>query len=203
MRKHLKRILFLAILAAIVWCGGVVADSARLSRDILRLHVVGASDSDADQALKLRVRDAVLHSLEEGLDDLTDPEAAVEYVTAMLPKLESAANQVLAAAGSTDTAAVTLAREEFPERRYDTFSLPAGVYQALRVTIGEGEGRNWWCVVFPQLCVGATSEEFVETAQTAQLSDDLTGALTGEYEIRFWLLDKLGELQNFLFDASE
>ena len=203
MRKHLKRIAFLAALAAFLWCGGVVSDSARLSRDILRLHVVADSDSEADQALKLQVRDAVLASLEEGLEDLTDPEAAREYVTAMLPRLETAANQVLKAAGSDDTATVTLAREQFPERDYDTFSLPAGVYQALRVTIGEGAGKNWWCVVFPQLCVGATSEEFVETAQTAQFSEDLTGALTGEYEIRFWLLDKLGELQNFLFDASE
>ena len=90
--------------------------------------------------------------------------------------------------------------EEFATRYYDTFTLPAGIYEALRITIGEGEGQNWWCVVFPTLCVGATVEEFEETAHCAGFSDGLTGALTGEdgYEVRFFFLDALGKLENFL-----
>lgn len=203
MRKHLKRIAWLGCLVCLVWLGGLLTDSTRLQSDILRLHVVGASDTAEDQSLKLQVRDAVVASLQEGLADLTDPQAAVDYVTTMLPKLEQAANQVLAAAGCGDLATVTLAREAFPVRDYDTFSLPSGVYQALRVTIGEGEGKNWWCVVFPQLCSGATSEAFVQTASTAQMPETLTGALDGEYEIRFWVLDQLGKLQNFFFDTSD
>jgi len=163
---------------------------------------VGASDSQEDQDVKLLVRDAVLASLEEGLEDLTDVDAAVDYVSRMLPKVEAAANSALKAAGFSDTATVTLEEEAFPTREYDTFSLPAGVYKALRVVIGEGEGRNWWCVVFPQLCMG-TEADFVETASVAGLSEELTETLEGEYELRFWLLEKLGEVKNYFFQSSE
>lgn len=203
MKKHLKRTALLALVVVFVWTGGLLADADRLHDELLRLHVVGASDSEEDQAVKLQVRDAVLASLEEGLADLTDAEAAVEYVRQMLPKLEQAANRVLAAAGFDETATVSLTEEAFPTREYDTFSLPAGVYKALRVVIGGGAGQNWWCVVFPRLCVGATTEEFVETANLSDMPDSLTGALDGEYEIRFWLLEKIGEVRNFLFEASE
>ena len=202
MKRHIRRIAFLAAVVACVWTWGIVTDSRALEEGLLRLHVVGASDGAEDQAVKLSVRDAVLASLEEGLRDLTDVDAAYDYVRAMLPKVERAANQALAAAGFDDTVTVSLTEEAFPTREYDTFSLPAGVYKALRVVIGEGEGRNWWCVVFPQLCMG-TQEDFVETASMAGLSEELTGTLEGEYEIRFWLLEKWGEMKNRFFDPSE
>lgn len=200
MGKKLKRIGMLVLLVALVWTGGLIADKERLRQDILRLHVVAASDSQADQAVKLRVRDAVLGSLRQGLADLTDVEQAVVYVEEMIPKIEKAANLVLAEAGFADTVQVSLTEWEFPEREYDTFSLPAGVYNALRVVIGEGQGQNWWCVVFPELCMGATSEEFREMSS---FSDSLNDTLTGEYEIRFWLLDKLGQIENFLHGTTD
>lgn len=200
MGRKLKRIAILGLVVAVVWTGGLLADKERLRQDILRLHVVAASDSQEDQAVKLRVRDVVLESLHQGLSDLTDLEQAKNYVTQMLPKIEQAANQVLAEAGFDDTVQVSLTDWEFPEREYDTFSLPAGVYNALRVVIGEGEGQNWWCVVFPELCMGATTTEFREMST---FSDSLNDALTGEYEIRFWLLDKLGQLENFFHRTTD
>ena len=135
--------------------------------------------------------------------ELTDMDQAMEYVERMLPALERAANQVLERAGVSERAKITLAEEAFPVREYDTFSLPSGVYQALRVTIGEGQGQNWWCVVFPRFCYGTENGDFVETAAMNGMNKRLTGALTGEYEIRFWLLDKLGQLGNFLYKSSE
>ncbi len=203
MFRHIKRIAALSCVVALVWFGGVMADSARLREDILRLHVVGASDSEQDQAVKLQVRDAILGSLKDGLEKMSSPEEAYAYVEQMLPKIQETANQVLEAAGFTDQATVSLGQEAFPVREYDTFTLPSGIYQSLRVIIGEGQGHNWWCVVFPQLCMGATSEAFVETANTHNMPDSLTKTLTGDYEIRFWLLDKLGQLENILHDASE
>lgn len=201
MKRHLKRIGWVALTVACIWLWGIVTDSCNLREELLRLHVVGASNSEEDQAVKLQVRDAVLDSLEEGLRDMTDPQAAYEYVARMLPQVESAANRALAAAGFSDTVEVSLTEEAFPTREYDTFSLPAGVYKALRVVIGEGEGKNWWCVVFPQLCMG-TEEEFVETANAAGLDPELAGTLEGDYELRFWVLEKLGELKNHFFDPS-
>lgn len=200
MKRHLRRIALVAFVVVCIYGWGIVTDSQALEENFLRLHVVGASDSKEDQDVKLLVRDAVLASLEEGLDDLTDPAAAYDYVARMLPKVKEAADRCLQEAGFTDTVQVSLTEEAFPTRDYDTFSLPAGVYQALRVVIGEGEGKNWWCVVFPQLCVG---EDFVETASVAGLSPELTGTLEGEYELRFWLLEKWGEMKNRIFQASE
>ena len=201
MKKQLRRIALVTavVLGAFAW--GIVTDSRELREGLLRLHVVGASDSAEDQEVKLLVRDAVLDSLEAGLQDLTDVDAAVDYVSRMLPKVEAAANRCLAAAGFSDTVAVSLTEEPFPTRDYDNFSLPAGVYRALRVVIGEGAGRNWWCVVFPQLCMAG--EDFVETASVAGLSTELAGTLEGEYELRFWVLEKWGEMKNRFFDSSD
>lgn len=196
MGKKGKRILLLAALAAGVWLGGLISDHNQLRENILRLHVVGASDSEADQAVKLRVRDAVLASLQEGLEDLTDLDQAVEYVQEMMPKLETVANRVLEDAGFEQRVNISLALEEFPLREYDTFSLPSGIYNALRVVIGEGAGRNWWCVVFPNLCLGGGEEMSV-------FSDSLHDTIEGEYEIRFWLLDALGRLENFFHRTTE
>ena len=200
MKKQLRRISLVAAVVACVFIWGIATDSRELREGLLRLHVVGASDSQEDQEVKLLVRDAVLASLEEGLQDLTDPELACDYVARMLPKVEAAANRCLQAAGFSDSVQVSLTEEAFPTREYDTFSLPAGVYRALRIVIGEGEGRNWWCVVFPQLCMG---EDFVETASVAGVDEELAGTLEGDREIRFWLLEKWGELKNRFFDSSE
>lgn len=200
MVKKGKRLLLLAILVAGVWTGGLIADRQQLKDNLLRLHVVAASDSAGDQAVKLQVRDAILGSLEQGLQDLTDLDQALAYVQQMLPKLEQAANGVLEQAGFDQRVNVSLALEEFPLREYDTFSLPAGIYHALRVVIGEGEGQNWWCVVFPNLCVGAASEEYREMSA---FSDKLYDTITGKYELRFWLLDQLGRLENFFHRTTE
>ena len=194
MKKLFNRVLICFLLVCLVYAGALVADQQKLQSELIRLHVVAASDSDEDQAIKLRVRDAVLENLQEGLADVTDIEGAKAWIGANLPRLEAAANEALAAAGFSDLATVKLQAEEFKARIYDTFSLPAGVYDTLRVTIGEGAGHNWWCVAFPSLCLPATTEGFEAVAAGAGFSQDLTDTLTGEYEVRFLLLDLLGSL---------
>lgn len=200
MKKLIKCVFACALLAAFVWCGTVIADRQRLNEELIRLHVVANSDSVEDQELKLLVRDAIVTSLRQALADVGDTEQAKEYLQENLPKLQELANKTLDAAGSAQQAVVTLCREGFPTRQYDTFSLPAGIYEALRVTIGDGAGKNWWCVVFPSLCVPQTSQGFSDTAAGAGFPDALSGALSGEepYQIRFYFLDKLGELEKFL-----
>ena len=94
MRKRLKMIFFLAVMVSAVWLGGIVADSRQLTQDIVRLHVVANSDTDEDQAVKLRVRDAVLATLRQGMEDVRDTDQARAYIQTMLPKLTQVANQV-------------------------------------------------------------------------------------------------------------
>ena len=202
MKKILKRIVLCACIAGSIWCWGVISDRQTLNEELLRLHVVAASDSEADQAIKLRVRDAVINSISEDLAKIGDMEAAKQYIRENLPKIQKTANDTLKALGCTDEAVATLREELFDTRVYDTFTLPAGVYEALRITIGEGEGKNWWCVAFPTLCIPATSEGFEEVAAGAGFSETLTGTLEGEYEIRFYLLDLLGRLEGILWKGE-
>ena len=197
MKKLLKRIFICFLAVCVVYLGALLGDKEKLQNELVRLHVVAASDSAEDQAIKLRVRDAVLESLQEAMTDVTDADQAKAYIEQHLPQIEKVANEALAAAGCGDVATVSLQVEEFAQRVYDTFSLPAGLYDALRITIGKGEGQNWWCVVFPSLCVPTTSEGFEDVAAGAGFDHDLTDTLTGEYEVRFLLLDLLGEVENF------
>lgn len=185
-----KRVVSLILLAAsaltVTLCAVLQAQSQRMADKIIRLHVVANSDISADQAVKLAVRDAVLREAGRVLDGAEDPKQAV---AAQLPALEAAANAELQRQGSEDLARVSFRRELFPTREYDTFSLPAGVYDSLRVAIGQGEGHNWWCVIFPPLCAQAAglSEQAVQA-----LSDDDVRLVTesgGGYVVRFRLLE--------------
>ena len=200
MRKLLRLMAFCALVVCFVWLGALAADRQTLRNELVRFHVVAASDAPEDQAVKLRVRDAVIESLQAEMQNLTDAEQAKAYLRENLPKIREIANQTLAAAGFDDRAEVSLCLEEFNTRVYDTFSLPAGVYESLRIIIGEGEGQNWWCVVFPSLCLPATTQGFEDVACGAGFSEVMADTLTGEdsCEIRFFLLDAMGQLENLL-----
>lgn len=197
MKKLLCLLAFLALCASIFFVGNLVSDREKLENELVRLHVVGASNSDHDQSIKLRVRDAVLQALEPMLDGLTDPEQVKSYIQSHLPEIEAAANKALEELGEAKQAAVSFMKEEFPVREYDSFTLPSGVYDSLRVVIGEGEGRNWWCVVFPKMCYSATQVKDVTAG--AGFSDELTNTITNEkgYKVRFFFLDVVGRMQNF------
>ena len=201
MKKICKRIAICACIAALIWGWSIVNDRQKLNEELIRLHVVAASDSEEDQAIKLRVRDAVVESLSDAMADITDIAQARAYLEENLPKIRQAANDTLKALGCDEAATVTLEEGVFDTRSYDTFTLPAGVYEALRVTIGEGEGQNWWCVAFPTLCIPAASEGFEDVAAGAGFSESLTAALEGKngYEVRFFLLDALGKLEGYFY----
>lgn len=198
MKKLVNRVFVCFLIAAVFWTGSLIADRQKLRDQLIRLHVVGASNSEEDQTVKLQVKDAVVEYLTTAMADIADVEAAKAYLSENLPKIQKAANDALIALGVEPTAVATFCKEEFGKRVYDTFSLPSGIYDSLRITIGEAEGRNWWCVVFPTLCFSATAEELETVAAGAGFSDALTGAITGQekYEIRFYFLDLLGKLEN-------
>lgn len=199
-RKRVAALVLLIVSALTVSvCAALQAQQQRMSEKIIRLHVVANSDSAADQAVKLHVRDAVLAAARQALQGTDDPQQAIAQA---LPQLEAAANAALAAQGSRDTASVSFRRELFPTREYDTFSLPSGVYRSLRVTIGAGGGHNWWCVIFPSLCVPATADGFVQAAEAGGFTRAEIGLMTQAdegYVLKFRSLELLQALKKALF----
>lgn len=167
---------------------------------VIRLHVLANSDSDADQSLKLKVRDAVLSHAEVLLDGVTEREAAQRTLEENLDALGAIAEQTLAREGAPNTVAVTLTKEEYPRRTYEHAALPAGEYLSLRVMIGEAEGQNWWCVLFPPMCLSAASAERESFCLAAGLTEGQYRFITGSdgtgYRVRF----KLVEMAQELFD---
>lgn len=201
MRKVRNFLILFVVVFCVLSLAELVSQKQQLHDSIIRLHVVADSDSEDDQAVKLLVRDAVTQEVSEALGQIRDKDQALAYLSGHLTQLEAAANRVLLEQGFSQRAKVTLEEEAFSTRQYDTFALPAGVYDALRVTIGSGQGKNWWCVVFPGLCMPEAGEDFTDQAAGAGFSEDLTGTLEQRrgYEVRFFLLDCLGWLENFFF----
>lgn len=164
------------------------AGRAALADRVLRLHVVANSDSEADQTVKLQVRDAVLAQAEPLLKGVTDRAAAETILEPRLEELRLTARDTLEAAGFSDNVTVTLADQWFPTKEYGSFALPAGQYRALKVVIGEGKGQNWWCVVFPPLCMASVTEEMTAAAAQAGLTEQQVALITGQdggYVLKF------------------
>ena len=198
-KRTLALVLLIVSALTVTVCAALQVQQQRMSEKIIRLHVVANSDSGADQAIKLHVRDAVLAAARQALQGAGDPQQAIAQA---LPQLEAAANAALAAQGSRETARVSFRRELFPTRDYDTFSLPSGVYRSLRVTIGAGGGHNWWCVIFPSLCVPATADGFVQAAEAGGFTRAEIGLMTQAdegYVLKFRSLELLQALKKVLF----
>ena len=161
----------------------------------IRLHVLANSDSEEDQAEKLLVRDAVLAYLEDSLAQSGSYDSALSAVGDHLEGIRKRAEESL---GNKYAVRVELGREKYPVRQYENYSLPAGEYTSLRVLIGEGEGKNWWCVLFPRLCTSrATEEEMYEEFIAAGFSPEQYRLIKNEsspkYKIRFRILEILSE----------
>ena len=168
-------------------------EQRRLAGDLIRLHVVANSDEGADQETKLRVRDAVLPVIASLTQSSADAASARAALATGIPAIRDAAER----GASGEEVAVTLTEESFPRRAYDTFTLPAGRYTSLRITLGAGEGHNWWCVAFPSLCLPATAEGFEDAARTAGLDSGQILLITSDDEpvrIKFRVLDWLEAL---------
>lgn len=197
MKKLIKLALCLALIFGILGVADLWKEKATLKENLVRLHVVGNSDSEEDQQVKLQVKDAVVAYLQPIMEQFPSKEEAMAYIRANLPKLQELSNGVLDRLGVKDRAEVSLEPEAFDLRQYDTFSLPAGVYDALRIEIGEAEGKNWWCVVFPSLCLPATGDGFEMAAVSSGFSQSLADTLSTQngYRVRFYLLDCMGRLE--------
>jgi len=176
-----------------------VYGETELYDDVLRLHVIAESDSEEDQVLKLKVRDAVLESMNGAMEECGDIDSALICAEKMLDEIQRAAEECLRENGSEYTVSAELGREKYPRRDYGASVLPAGTYHSLRIIIGEGEGRNWWCVLFPTACIRfAQADEgaYIAAGFTPQEYRIITGS-EGKLKVRFRILEILSGLIGF------
>ena len=197
-RLHVWESALLAAFAVTLLVGCCAsAGRAALADRVLRLHVVANSDSEADQTVKLQVRDAILEQAQPLLENVTDSGAAEAALQPHLEELRLIARDTLEAAGFPGEVTVTLTDQWFPTKAYGSFALPAGQYRALKVVIGEGAGQNWWCVVFPPLCLASVTEEVAAAAEQAGLTEQQVALITGQeggYVLKFKVIEWWEEL---------
>ncbi len=159
MKKNNLLFSVLTLLLATVVIAVIPTDAeGAVYEDTVRLHILANSDSEEDQGLKLRVRDAILSEYSSELSKIENTDEAKAALTNLLPEIEAFAKMKIADEGYSYDVSVTLSEEWYETREYEDFSLPRGYYTSLRVIIGEGEGKNWWCVMFPPLCLDMATE---------------------------------------------
>lgn len=184
--------LALGLVLAFAWAAkqnqfAAVCDQVR--EDTLRLHIVASSDTVADQSLKLRVRDAVLQETARLCKNAPNQEAAKEILSGNLSQITHVAGRILSMAGRPMVVKAEMETGYFTTSHYPGATLPAGSYDALRITLGEGNGHNWWCCLYPTLCLSAATATYAEESEN-------TVVTAGGFEVRFALVEWWEKITN-------
>ncbi len=179
-------------------CTYFAGAAASVRQDVVRLHILANSDSTADQELKIKVRDALLDKNTLLLTQRVTKENAVEYFELSRDELLEAARSVIAENGFNYDVKMYIDEEYFETRQYGDMTFPAGEYTALKVIIGSGEGKNWWCVMFPPLCVPAADDVEIKNTTDGYLTESGNKIVNGgnKYIVKFKLLEVYEEIQN-------
>ena len=197
MKKIMTALLVSFVLVAL-YTAHLGREMNEITQSVVRLHVVANSDSAEDQALKLKVRDAVIERCGEYFENSADKEETEAIILAHREEIEEVAESTLKENGCTDAVNVTYGKTVFPTKYYENFALPAGKYDALNVKIGNAEGQNWWCVVFPPLCLAA-AEDSGDEEEWSVFSPAEKRLVTAEgVEIRFRCLELFRKLRTWL-----
>ena len=197
--KTIDITVFLTLIICIIATVSFENDCKGIREDILRLHVIANSDEYYDQELKLKVRDALLISGEKVFSGSEDIITAEKSIAKQKDVLMYSAEETIKSLGFNYDVKIELARSYFPTRTYGELTLPAGYYKALRVIIGEGKGKNWWCIMFPPLCLPAATDN--KEVIRDFLTDNEMQIVTSDpkFEVRFWLIEKYYQVKNKLF----
>lgn len=197
--KAIDITVFLTLIVCIVATVSFENDCKGIREEVLRLHVIANSDEPYDQELKLRVRDALLQAGESIFSGSEDIISAESKIADKRDILRYTAEETVSNLGFDYDVKIELARSYFPTKTYGSLTLPAGYYKAVRVIIGEGKGKNWWCIMFPPLCLPAVTNR--EDIIGDFLSDKQMQIVTSnpKYEVRFWLVEKYYHIKNKYF----
>ena len=165
------------------------AESA-IYEDTVRLHILANSDSKEDQELKLKLRDDILTRFSEELSSLENADEAKEKLTSVLPEIEAFSEEKIIEYGYSYSVKATLTEEWYDTREYEDFTLPKGYYTSLRIIIGNGDGQNWWCVMFPPLCLDMATEDAPRDDGIKKYSDSEFKLISGNgYQAKFKILE--------------
>lgn len=200
---------FLAFLLIIVWnTKKEEALAARIAPEIIRFHVLAESNRPDDQELKLQVRNFFLSHLYEGLGEDVDKEMTLKYIQDNKETLEQKTENFIASVGYQYTASVEICQDYFPQKTYGDYTFPCGTYDAVKVIIGSGNGRNWWCVLYPQLCFTENTyavmpeesayelEQLLDYEDYMALLDHPDPSIKPQRRIRFKLFDQIEKAVN-------
>lgn len=190
--------IFVAVIAFLVINSYIPSkDECEIYNSTVRLHVLANSDSEADQALKLKVRDKIVERMSSY--NAKSKEEALEYIENDMDKLKEIAEECIKNEGFNNPVTIEIGEESYPTREYEDFALPAGKYTSLRVIIGNGEGQNWWCVLYPPLCTSYAIEyddDSVDVGFTKEQYNFITGN-DKEYKVKFKLLEMASQAFGF------
>lgn len=174
-----------------------VHGEAEVYDSVLRLHVLANSDTDEDQALKLKVRDSILSASAPIMEGCETREEAIAALTDAIPTLTSAASETIQREGFDYPVRIELCEEDYPTKSYESFCFPSGEYLSLRVLIGDAAGQNWWCVLFPPLCLSAATDQadaeeaFIAVGLTDDQYKIITETDSPTYQVRFKILETI------------
>ena len=164
---------------------------------VIRLHVIANSDSEYDQQLKLKVRDGILSTVEELTRGCKTKDEAERVLRENSGEIKDAAYRVLEENGSDLSVGIEIGQEKYPTREYENLRLPSGTYCSVRVKLGDADGKNWWCVLFPPLCLNSSvkaEEELLQVGFTPDQVGIITESSSPKYKIKFKLLEIIGSL---------
>ena len=197
--KAIDIAVFMTLIICIVATISFENDCKGIREEVPRLHVIANSDEDYDQELKLKVRDALLQSGESIFSGSEDIISAESKIADKQDILRYTAEETICNLGFDYDVKIELARSYFPTKTYGELTLPAGYYKAVRVIIGQGKGKNWWCIMVPPLCLPAATDS--EDIISDFLSEKEMQIVTSDpkYEVRFWVVEKYYELKNKVF----
>lgn len=193
--KSIPQFAFAMLIATLMLAAFPTDAEADIYEDTIRLHILAESDSTEDQELKIAVRDRLLVKYGELLRAGGSFEEAKRVASELLPEIEKSAEEWIRELGFDYGVTATLTEEWYETREYESFSLPAGYYTSLRVIIGEGAGKNWWCVMYPPLCMKLASENAPrDDGVIDYTNEEITLITSGKYNVKFKILEELSRV---------
>ena len=200
MKLFLKSFICSFIISCLISFTGFCGVCENLQKDVFRLHILANSDTETDQQLKLKVRDGILEYTKEIFGNCENREQAIRTAEKNLDKIKEKCQTVINENGFDYKIDAYITNMDFNTRVYENFTLPAGKYDALRIVIGNGQGHNWWCMIYPSLCIPSAQKNKPELSLDSSEIDVISHS--EQYEIKFRLVEIFENICSF-FDRSE